>query len=117
FGSSGNLKGLLQTVTDPRGNATAYQNYDAYGNAQRVVDAAGNATTNEYDARSRLMKSSDTIGHETIYGYDKLDRVTTVTRRAWNQPSDISMMSADRAWTLVLFPGGQKQSSTDGLNH
>ncbi len=112
------LRGLLTTVIDPRDKATTYTQFDAWGNATRVIDAEGNVTTHLFDERSRLRESHDTAGRHRSFAYDELDRVTSITDTTLVQPADIAMAStSDRRTTTAYTPGGQPLSVTNGLGH
>ena len=55
--------GHLQTVTDPVGNVTTYNTYNAHGRPLTITDPNGVVTTLTYDARQRL--TSRQVGSET----------------------------------------------------
>ena len=117
YDNVGPLRGLVKTITDPRGQITTYS-YDAYGNEATVVDPVGNTTTKIFDARSRLREMYDTFGHRTTYDYDALDRVIVETRTTWAQPADLAMASAaDRRTVTTYFPGGQPRTVTSATEH
>ena len=102
--------GLLETTTDGRGNITRLTEYDTHGNNTRVIDPLGNETTMVYDDRSRLIESSDSMGHRNTTQYDELDNVGSMTRFS-------ASASDDRTTTYTYYPNGKKQTQTDGLNH
>ena len=63
-----------------------------------------------YDERSRLIETSDSMGHRSRTEYDELDNIVSVTRFSGST-------SADRVVTYSYYPNGKKQTQTDGLNH
>jgi RHS repeat-associated protein len=70
--------GQLQTVTDPVGNVTTYNTYNAHGQPLTITDPNGVVTTLTYDARARL--TSRQVGSETTsfsyYSTGLLKKVT-----------------------------------------
>jgi RHS repeat-associated protein len=96
--------GQLQTVTDPVGNVTTYNTYNAYGQPLTITDPNGTVTTLTYDARTRL--TSRQVGSETttfsyyptallkqvtlpdssyvLYTYDNAHRLTQISDGAGN---------------------------------
>lgn len=103
--------GLPATTTDGRGNITRFTAYDAYGNSTNVIDPLGNETTMFYDERSRLIETSDSMGHRSRTEYDGLDNVVSVTRFSG------STSAADQVVTYSYYPNGKQLTQTDGLNH
>jgi RHS repeat-associated protein len=99
--------GQLQTVTDPVGNVTTYNTYNAHGQPLTITDANGTVTTLTYDARLRL--TSRQVGSETTtfsyyptgllkqitlpdssfvqYTYDSAHRLTKITDGVGNYVS------------------------------
>jgi RHS repeat-associated protein len=55
--------GMLQTITDPVGNVTTYNTYNAHGQPLTITDPNGVVTTLTYDVRLRL--TSRQVGSET----------------------------------------------------
>ncbi len=96
--------GELQTVTDPVGNVTTYNTYNAHGQPLTITDPNGVVTTLTYDARTRL--TSRQVGTETtafsyyptgllkqvtlpdssyvLYTYDGAHRLTEISDGAGN---------------------------------
>jgi RHS repeat-associated protein len=96
--------GQLHTVTDPVGNVTTYNTYNAHGQPLTITDANGVVTTLTYDARQRL--TSRQVGSETttfsyyptgllkqvtlpdssyvLYTYDGAHRLTQISDGAGN---------------------------------
>src|SRR5207302_8171284 len=111
------LKGLLTSVVDGLGHETRYTAFDRYGNPTESVDAAGNRAATVYDARSRVLDTSDGFGRHSTMGYDTLDRVTSVARFAGTQPAGPQMASADIVSTMEYYEGGQPKLRRDGLGH
>jgi RHS repeat-associated protein len=70
--------GQLHTVTDPVGNVTTYNTYNAHGQPLTITDPNSVVTTLTYDARTRL--TSRQVGSETTgfsyYSTGLLEQVT-----------------------------------------
>ncbi|MEO8703815.1 MAG: hypothetical protein ABI867_27440 [Kofleriaceae bacterium] len=66
-------------IVDPFGDTTTYRY--ASGHLAELVDASGIATRNAYDARDRIVTTTDWLGAITAYEYDARDNVTRVTDR------------------------------------
>ena len=61
------------------GGSITQQLHDAVGNVTAQTDPNNNpATTNSFDALSRLLKTVNSLGGVTGYGYDSNDQVTQV---------------------------------------
>jgi RHS repeat-associated protein len=79
--------GWIDHVTDANANTTTY-GHDSVGNINLITPptlAAGTGTqpgttTVAYDAVARPCIVKDGKGQRTLYGYDKLDRVKTITK-------------------------------------
>jgi RHS repeat-associated protein len=102
--TTGSQCGQLQTVTDPVGNVTTFNTYNAHGQPLTITDPNGVVTTLTYDARTRL--TSRQVGSETtsfsyyptgllkqvtlpdssyvLYTYDSGRRLTQITDGAGN---------------------------------
>ncbi|MBW3565003.1 MAG: hypothetical protein KY459_09785, partial [Acidobacteria bacterium] len=97
-------RGKLAAVRNAAGHITRYENYDALGNAQRIVDANGVVTERTFDTLGRLV-STTTLG---VSGCDTtLDPlcstdITTTRTYAGLGPlqSDTSADGAVTAYTL-----------------
>jgi RHS repeat-associated protein len=74
------LNRLLRTIggADPAREVTQY-GYDSLGNMLTTLDALGRSSTQQYDARSRLIQMTDAANGVTAYAYDGLDRLLRVT--------------------------------------
>jgi RHS repeat-associated protein len=105
--TTGTQCGQLQTVTDPVGNVTTYNTYNAHGQPLTITDPNGVVTTLTYDNRLRLTARQ--VGTETtsfsyyptgllkqvtlpdssyiVYTYDTSHRLTQVTDEAGNYVS------------------------------
>ncbi len=97
--------GQLTEVIDRLGLKTKYQDYDPFGNPRTVIQETepGKTVTtqNEWDALSRLVSTSSTLGPAMTYRYDKQDRVRdSVT-------SDPSNIRTSLSVTYTYKPGGQ----------
>jgi RHS repeat-associated protein len=123
--------GDLESVTDPLGHVTTYAAYDRYGNVTRLLDAAGNLTTDQYDARSRLVERfafgrDPTSGAQMAisqveYAYDRLDRQVRQTtfdeldpaNNKFQLPGDAAPWAEETKWGYLA--GGQLGRTIDGL--
>jgi RHS repeat-associated protein len=86
-----NRRGRLQSITDPSGNVTRFDDYDEFGTARTMVDANGVVTARQTDARGRVVASTsravpgvagESSDYTTIYTFDGRDRrVRTVLPR------------------------------------
>ncbi len=70
--------GLVQSVTDPRGNVTTYD-YDTLGYPSKITASGNKVTSLTYDRGGRLQSAVDPDGIGTSYTYDNLDRIKTIT--------------------------------------
>ena len=102
--TTGSQCGQLETVTDPVGNVTTYNTYNAHGQPLTITDPNGVVTTLTYDSRERL--TSRQVGTETtsfsyyptgllkqvtlpdssyvLYTYDGAHRLTEISDGAGN---------------------------------
>ena len=102
--ATGSQCGQLDTVTDPVGNKTTYDTYNAFGRPLTITDPNGVLTTLTYDKRQRL--TSRQVGSELtsfsyyptgslkqvtlpdnsylVYTYDDAHRLTQITDEAGN---------------------------------
>jgi RHS repeat-associated protein len=102
--TTGSQCGQLQTVTDPVGNVTTHNTYNAHGQPLTITDPNGVVTTLTYDNRLRL--TSRQVGSETtsfsyyptgllkqvtlpdssyvLYTYDNAHRLTQISDGAGN---------------------------------
>jgi len=116
----------METVTDPVGNETTVNTYNAYGNPLTLTDPNGTVTTLTYDARQRL--NSRQVGTETtsfnyyatglldqvtlpdgsdlVYSYDGAHRLTQVTDGAGNSIQYTLDAMGNRTAEDTYDPGG-----------
>ncbi len=102
--TSGSQCGQVDTITDPVGNVTTFNTYNAYGQPLTITDSNGVVTTLTYDTRQRLTSSQ--VGSETtsfsyystgllkkvtlpdssylLYTYDNAHRLTQISDGAGN---------------------------------
>jgi RHS repeat-associated protein len=66
------------TVTDPRGNATT-QRFSPTGFTSETVDALGQVTQTERDARGQVVAITDPLGRVTSFTYDDVGNVLSIT--------------------------------------
>ncbi len=97
---------LLQT-TDPRGNVTAYSDWDSFGNPRRSDGPGGYWKQREYDARGRLTREWDSLGHETRTSHDGFDRPVEVRRVSGRDADEVN-----RTW---YYPDGQPSAVMNSL--
>ncbi|HEY6324467.1 MAG TPA: hypothetical protein VJA16_23220, partial [Thermoanaerobaculia bacterium] len=86
-----NRRGRLQSVTDPSGNVSTFDNYDEYGTALTAMDPNGVVTARQTDARGRVVASisravagiaGEASDYTTTFTFDDRDRlVKTVMPR------------------------------------
>jgi YD repeat-containing protein len=72
-----NRKGLLESVTDPAGNAWTF-GYDILGRRTSMTDPDSGTTQTTYDAASRITTTTDSRQRKLAYSYDNLGRRTGV---------------------------------------
>ncbi|MEO0972371.1 MAG: RHS repeat-associated core domain-containing protein, partial [Pseudomonadota bacterium] len=75
--------GTLASVTDPNGLTTQYLDYNDLGQATRMVDPAGIATTLAYDLEGQLLEvvenADQNTGHRSTFTYDLIGQMTSFT--------------------------------------
>ncbi len=70
--------GLLERITDPRGNTNIFVTYDKYSRKVSQMDAIGRTTQTEYDVpTTRQMRNTDSGGFKWIEIYDTKGRATS----------------------------------------
>jgi RHS repeat-associated protein len=89
--ASANRRGRLQSVTDPSGNVSTFDDYDEYGTAHTMIDPNGVVTAKQTDARGRVVASisravpgaaGEASDYTTSFTFDGRDRlVKTVMPR------------------------------------
>jgi RHS repeat-associated protein len=124
--TTGSQCGQLQTVTDPVGNVTTYNTYNAHGQPLTITDPNGVVTTLTYDNRLRL--TSRQVGTETtsfsyyatgllkqvslpdssyvLYTYDTSHRLTQITDGAGNYTSYTLDAMGNRTAVKTYDPSG-----------
>lgn len=70
------LQGNMSSITDPKGNSTAYF-YDPNGMLAKAVDADGNTTKNNYNINGDLVLEVDPTGNKTTNTYDAKGNLLT----------------------------------------
>jgi RHS repeat-associated protein len=90
-----NADGTLASTTDPNGLVTNFSNYDAYGNARRIVLPDGVAWELTFDAMGRLTRSvynaDASSDHSMDFTYDIAGQMTSHTDgfgRTWTYTYD-----------------------------
>jgi RHS repeat-associated protein len=112
--------GGLTNLTDQKGNTTQW-GYDLYGRVTNKVDATTNSIlTNAYDADNRLTCRWSAQKGNTIYAYDSVGNLTSVTYPS-NHTLAFSYDTMNRLTLMVdgigttsftYTPAGQLQSET-----
>ncbi|RKP52534.1 LysM peptidoglycan-binding domain-containing protein [Trinickia fusca] len=120
-------RGLQTSATsDPLGTAAATSTqYDAFGRAIRSVDANGNVRTQRYDRLGRVVQTFDPTNANVVTTYDAFDRVLTktdasgtVTYNYSTAGRSLTVKSAEGvSVTMVHTRNGQTASVTDGLGN
>lgn len=73
------LDNRLIGITDPMGGVTNYE-YDVLGNQTRIVNANGGVQANTFDAMGRLLTSVSAGGIRTVNTYDLRGNVASTTQ-------------------------------------
>jgi YD repeat-containing protein len=81
-------------------NLTTQYKYDANGNLDHKIDAAGNSTWYVYDADNRLIDTIDALGGVTQTTYDADSRVIGIRRYA--TPITVPAATTDRVTTVAV---------------
>ncbi|MDP9043322.1 MAG: hypothetical protein M3O01_00795 [Pseudomonadota bacterium] len=71
-------RGDLQSTTNPAGQTTTFDRFNAHGQVEQRTDPNGVMTTLAYDARQRLA-SRTAAGQTTRYAYNAAGQLTTTT--------------------------------------
>ncbi|MFQ7017704.1 MAG: RHS repeat domain-containing protein, partial [Akkermansia sp.] len=104
--------GMTLTTTDGRGNTTTAQT-DITGRTVRLIDAAGHATTTEYDAASgQPSVVTDALGNTACYRYDLFGRKVAEWGTAI-QPALFAYDDASRMVALTTYRTSAGDISTD----
>jgi YD repeat-containing protein len=83
-----NRRGRLQSITDPVGLTTTFDNYDVFGTSRTVTDPNGVVTTRVTDGRGRIISetnhavsgdSNESTDYTRTFTYDTRDRLTQTT--------------------------------------
>ena len=77
-------RGRLAAVRNAAGHITRYEDYDAFGNARRIVDPNGIVTETTYDALGRLLTSTLKGVPGCNTGADALCATDLVSTRTYN---------------------------------
>jgi RHS repeat-associated protein len=71
-------RGQVNTVTNPKGHVTTYNNYDAHGKVLSMTNANGTTSTYTYDERGRVLTSTQ-AGQTTTTSYNMNGQTASVT--------------------------------------
>ena len=85
--------GDLQSITDPMGKVTSFQQYDRYGNVLQSTNVNGVTTVNNYDLRQRLISTS--VGFTVASCCRSLARISMVT--VWPRTPETPVILSARA--------------------
>jgi len=80
-----------------------YQNFNALGKPQKIIDGNNQTWLYQYDAAGRLTKETDPLNHSQQYSYDKVGNLTRYT--------DANSV----AFNFTYNARNQLTSATDGL--
>ena len=114
----------MLTETDAEGGVTSYE-YDAFGNAVKVIDARGNSSYNYYDDLGRLTKSLDAEGYITETSYNSFGEVASV-KRWYNEytgtpsvgtPPSVAAHANDATTAFQYDKLGRVTATTDAEGH
>jgi RHS repeat-associated protein len=88
-----NRRGRLQSVTDPSGNVSTFDNYDEFGTARTAVDPNGVVNMRQTDARGRVVASTsravagvagEASDYTTTFTFDGRDRLVKMVQPRGN---------------------------------
>ncbi|MGW3020124.1 polymorphic toxin-type HINT domain-containing protein [Streptomyces longwoodensis] len=94
-----NTKGLLETVTDAKGNVWRYE-YDQLGRKTRSIDPDAGTSRTEYDELDRPVATWDGRQKKTSTVYDKLGRVESTWQGDPTTGTKLSETKYDKAGWL-----------------
>jgi len=107
--STGNECGMLHQVTNPLGQVTSYDSYDAHGRVLQRTAADGLESSYTYDSRGRVLTITDTVsgGSSRVrtYTYNALGLLATET------------LPEGEALTYSYDAAHYLRTITDGLGH
>lgn len=97
------LRGRLAAVQNAAGHVVRYESYDVFGNADRVVDANGVATTATFDALGRPLTTviKGVAGCDTAA--DPLCAIDLTTTRTYAPPSGPLAMQTDAGGNVTAY--------------
>ncbi len=104
--------GNVATTTDANGQTTAFT-YDMVSRVTHVAYPDGSAVDYTYDPSNNLLTMHDATGWQ-LYGYDVLNRLTSVTYSPANNPSDPAALTigyqydADNRLIELDYPSGKQ---------
>jgi YD repeat-containing protein len=104
--------GNVTATTDADGQATQYT-YDQESRVTQVTYPDGSTVAYSYDPAGNLLTMHDSTGWQ-IYGYDALDRLTSVTCSPTDNVNDLAALTigyqydADSNLTELDYPSGER---------
>ena len=94
-------KDNLLSITDERGNKIAAE-YDTNGLPFRSIDAEGGAATFTLSGTDQSLRITDALGQQTIFAYDPLDRIKSISYPDGN----VESIGYDATGNPVTFKDG-----------
>lgn len=112
-GSSGNtdLRHLLASVTDPRGQVVMSNQFDQLGRLTGTADANGQAARQEFDLAAQTQTVTDRRGNRTVYTFDN-DGNITQSVNALGQTITFAFDASGNETTVTNVATGEVTSRT-----
>ncbi len=118
YDSNGNRLSETKTRTDENGDpvtVTTTSAYDARNRLIRTTDTYGNSSLIEYDAAGKQSATTDKLGHRTTYQYDARGNLTETSYA--DGTSEVRAYDAEGNLLATADRGGRTtQFEYDGLN-
>jgi RHS repeat-associated protein len=104
--ASGNadLKHLLASITDPRGQVVMSNQFDALGRLTGTADALGQSAQQEFDLAANKQTVTDRRGNKSVYTFDADGNITQ------------SVNALGQTTTFTFDANGNETSVTNALN-
>ena len=128
YDADGNLTGITEPLSaDGIVRTTRWAEFDAMGNARKMIDARGNTWLYDYDPAGNLTNLTTPEGHATTFSYNHAGELTAVQlpgiegqlSYTYDAQSRITAVTDPEGHTLSLaYSGaGQIKSVTDPAGH